>query len=189
MQNDLMTVDDLQKALINEIEDILKDVTTIREEVEDPENPTQYKNYHLKYGDGTRNKKGFTGYAQFLPKLENDDDDPDQFFPYFIVRIDRGKTEDDDSLWTVTVDILIGVHDADTRNDGHLSVMNAINRIVTRFAQEATLGYAGRKAFRCHSDMEWALQDEDTWPYFFGGVELKFDVPKPMRKEPNYGYW
>lgn len=176
MQNDLMTVDDLQKALINEIEELLKDVITIREEVEDPENPTQ-------------NKNGFTGYAQFLPKLKNDDDDPDQFFPYFIVRIDRGKTENDDSLWTVTVDILIGVHDADTKNDGHLSVMNAINRIVTRFAQEATLGYAGHKAFRCHSDMEWALQDEDTWPYFFGGVELKFDVPKPMRKEPNYGYW
>ena len=189
MQNDLMTVADLQQALIDEIEKILADVTTIKEEVEDPNDPTQYQDYHLKYGDGTRNNKGFKGYAQFLPKLQNDDDDPDQFFPYFIVRIDKGKTEDDDSLWTVTVDILLGIHDADTKNDGHLSIMTAITRITKRFAEEATLGYAGRKAFRCHSEMEWALQDEDTWPYFFGGVELMFDVPKPMRKEPNYGYW
>ena len=189
MQNDLMTVADLQQALIDEIEKILADVTTIKEEVEDPNDPTQYQTYHIKYGDGTRNNKGFKGYAQFLPKLQNDDDDPDQFFPYFIVRIDKGKTEDDDSLWTVTVDILLGIHDADTKNDGHLSIMTAITRITKRFAEEATLGYAGRKAFRCHSEMEWALQDEDTWPYFFGGVELMFDVPKPMRKEPNYGYW
>lgn len=189
MQNDLMVVNDLQKALIAEIKILLADLVTVKEETIDPDDPTQLSDYNAKYSDGTKTHHGFKGYAQFLPKLENDDDDPDQFFPYFIVRIDRGKTEDDDSLWTVTTDILIGVHDADTKNDGHLSVMNAINRIVTRFAQEATLGYAGRKAFRCHSDMEWALQDEDTWPYFFGGVELRFDVPKPMRKEPNYGYW
>lgn len=177
MQNDLMTVSDLQKALIAEIESLLADISTTKAETHDV----------LSQDD--KRTVGLTGYGQALPKLVNNDGDPDQFFPYFIVRIDKGITENDDSLWTVTVDILIGVHDSDVKNTGHLTVLNCINRITTRFAEEATLGYAGRKAFRCHSDMEWAMQDEDTWPYFFGGIEMKFDVPKPMRKEPNYGYW
>ena len=185
----MLVVSDLQRALIVEIEALLANLVTIKEETINPDDPTQYREYNTRYSDGTRHKKGFTGYAQFLPKLVNDDDDPDQYFPYFIVRVDKGKTENDDSLWTVTADIIIGVHDADVKNNGHFTVLNAITRITKRFAEEATLGYAGRKAFRCHSDMEWALQDEDTWPYFFGGVELKFDVPKPMRKEPNYGCW
>lgn len=189
MQNDMISVNDLQHALIAEIETLLADITTVKEEMINPDDPTQLSDYNTRYSDGTRTHHGFKGYEQSLPKLVNADEDPDQFFPYFIVRIDKGMTENDDSPWTVTVDILLGLHDADEKNDGHLTIMNAINRITKRFAEEATLGFAGRKAFRCHADMNWALQDEDTWPYFFGGVELKFDVPKPMRKEPNYGYW
>ena len=189
MQNDLMVVNDLQKALIAEIETLLANLVAVKEELTNQDDSAQLSDYDTQCNNDNKSHHGFKGYAQFLPKLVNNDADPDQFFPYFIVRIDKGATEDADSLWTVTVDILLGVHDADTQNEGHFTVLNAINRITKRFAEEATLGFAGRKAFRCHADMNWALQDEDTWPYFFGGVELRFDVPKPMRKEPNYGYW
>ena len=169
MQNDLMVVNDLQKALIAEIETLLANLVAVKEELTNQDDSAQLSDYDTQCNNDNKSHHGFKGYAQFLPKLVNNDADPDQFFPYFIVRIDKGATEDADSLWTVTVDILLGVHDADTQNEGHFTVLNAINRI--------------------HADMNWALQDEDTWPYFFGGVELRFDVPKPMRKEPNYGYW
>lgn len=164
MQKDLMIASDLQDALVSEIADLLSETTstnTLGEIV-----------------------TGVTGYEQFLPVLRNDDDTPDMFFPYFIVRLDNGKTADDNDLWNVRTDILIGIHDEGNENDGHKIVLNCINRIINRFSQEATLGIPGRKAFRCQSEMEWALQDEDTWPYFFGGVSLTFSVPKPTRRDP-----
>lgn len=166
-QKDLMVVSDLQHALITEIKNILSDLVNT-------ENDTTYT--------------GFNGYAQFLPVLKNDDDDPDQFFPYFIVRVDGGKTVDDNDLWTVDVKILLGVQDGDTDNLGQFHVMNAIDRITTRFCQEATLGAPGHKAFRCLPEMEWALQDEDTYPYYFGAVQLKFMVPKPGRRTIPYAF-
>jgi hypothetical protein len=65
--------------------------------------------------------------------------------------------------------------------------MNAIDRITRRFCEEPTIGIPGHKSFRCLPEMQWDLQDEDTYPYYFGGVELKFWVPKPGRREPRYG--
>lgn len=164
MNKDLMIVQDLQDALVSEITDLLSETTSTNAENEIV--------------------TGVTGYEQFLPVLRNDDDTPDMFFPYFIVRLDTGKTADDNDLWNVRTDILIGIHDEGNENDGHKIVLNCINRIINRFSQEATLGIPGRKAFRCQSEMEWALQDEDTWPYFFGGVSLTFSVPKPTRRDP-----
>jgi hypothetical protein len=32
--------------------------------------------------------------------------------------------------------------------------------------------------------MDFALQDEDTYPYFFGGIEMKFWVQKARREDP-----
>lgn len=166
-QKDLMVVSDLQHALITEIKDVLSDLINTG-------NDTSYT--------------GFNGYSQFLPVLKNDDDDPDQFFPYFIVRIKDGKTVDDDDLWTVEAHILLGIHDEDLNNAGHQHILNAINRITTRFCWEPTLGTPGHKAFRCLPEMEWALQDEDTYPYYFGAVLLKFMVPKPGRRTIPYAF-
>ena len=164
MQNDLMVAADLQRWLVEEIGEILKDVPSKK--------------------DTGFTTTGFTGYEQFLPVLQNDDDDPDQFFPYYIVRLDKASTKDEGDLWTVTADILLGIHDARTENNGHRILLDAITRITTRFSMEATSGNPRYKAFRCLPEMEWGLQDEDTWPYFFAGIELKFVMPKPERRDP-----
>lgn len=169
MHNDIPVPSDLQRALLDEITDVLKDLVSTNAAGE--------------------LVTGYTGYPQFLPVLVNDDDTADQFFPYFIVRLDTGKAVSVEDPWTVTVDILLGVHDAGTNNEGHYHILNAITRIVNRFAEEPTIGAPGHKAFRALPEMEWGLQDEDTWPYFFGGVEIKFLVPKPGIKEITYDHY
>lgn len=125
---------------------------------------------------------GATGYKQSLPVLLSDDDMPDQFFPYFIVRLEEGDTEDDDSTWDTSVSILFGVFDEDSETDGHLHIMEMIQRTADRFTAEPLLN----KMFRAAPKMHWALQDEDTYPYYFGGIEMKFMTPKIGRKEPIY---
>ena len=127
----------------------------------------------------------FSVFRQLLPVLKNDDDDPDQFFPYVIVRLSDGVTNDDLDLWTVTVDILVGVYDEDLNNTGHDRVMIALERITTRFCQEATLGEPRYKAYRCMPEIVWALQDTDTYPYYFGSIQLKFQMPKAGRRIPD----
>ena len=128
-----MIVQDLQSALVAEVTDLLKETTstnTLGEIV-----------------------TGVTGYEQFLPVLRNDDDTPDMFFPYFIVRLDNGKTADDNDLWNVRTDILIGIHDEGNENDGHKIVLNCINRIINRFSQEATLGTP--RIIASPSEVDW----------------------------------
>jgi len=158
-----MTALELQKDLAAEVENILKDVIT-----KDP--------------DGNR-KSGVTAYRQFLPKVTEDDEDETKFFPYAIIRLSDATTPDDFTAWQVTVDVLLGVYDDDPKMGGGDNVLIMIQRIIDRFSQEALLA----RKYRCQSKMDWAVQDEDTFPYFFGGVRLVFDIPKIGRSEPIYG--
>lgn len=154
----LMLYDDL----IAEVENILRDVVTKNTAGEDV--------------------VGVKGYKYRLPLITADDEDESQFFPYFIVRLSGGKTEDDDSPWLVTADILLGVCENDKDVLGHEHIMVMIQRITDRFAAEPLLN----NKFRAEQDMEWAIQDEDTYPFYFGGVEIKFRVPKIGRRIPDY---
>ena len=157
-----MTALDFQKDLATEVENILKDVIT--------------------YDPDGQLKSGVTAYRQFLPKVTEDDEDETKFFPYAIIRLSEGTTPNDFEPWEVTADILLGVYDVDPMMGGNDNILIMIRRIIDRFSSEALLS----KRYRCQSQMDWAVQDEDTYPYFFGGVRLKFSIPKIGRSEPIY---
>ena len=153
------TVPFLQRDLVSEIQNLLS-------------------NIEFEKADGTK-VLGASGYIQQLPKLESDDDDPDQFFPYFIVRHVQSRTESDMAPWVATIDILLGVYDDSFENDGHFQLENACQRITDRFTFDPLLNHA----WRAEQDIEISMQEDDTYPYFFGGVELKFQVPKIRRND------
>ena len=153
------TVPFLQRDLITEIEGLLENV-------------------NFKKADGTT-QEGIKGYMQQLPKLQSDDDDPDQYFPYFVVRHVRSQTTKGADPWYATIDILFGIYDDDDDNTGHFQVENACQRVVDRFAYEPLLN----QSWRCEPDMEVVMQEDDTYPYFFGGIELKFQMPKIRRND------
>ena len=132
----------------------------------------------FKKADGTT-VIGATGYRQQLPRIVQDDEDTDQFFPYFIVRIETGHTPSDNEPWDVTVDILLGNFDDDTQNDGHIVIADMIQKITDYFVAYPLLDHK----YRALQDMDFALQDEDTYPYFFGGIEMKFWVQKAQRED------
>jgi hypothetical protein len=135
-------------------------------------------NLEFKKADGTK-QIGATGYLQQLSKLESDDADPDQYFPYFIVRHIQSVTKSDMDPWTVTMHVLLGVYDDGAENAGHFQLENACQRITDRFIYEPLLSHS----WRCEQEIEIDMQEDDTYPYFFGGVELKFQVPKIRRND------
>lgn len=156
-----MTFKNLQDDLIAEVEDLLKDIRT--------------KNTDEKEVVGVK------GYAHGLPITQSDEDDPAQYFPYFIVRFDLGKTADDDDCWHVATNIIFGVHETALEN-GHEHILVMIQRVVDRFAWDP--GLAGK--YRADQDIQWAVQEDDTYPFYFGAVAIKFSAPKIGRKEPDY---
>lgn len=102
-------------------------------------------------------------------------------YPYIIVRVEQGKIENIDQEQTVVVNLIIGVIDRDFNNQGHKDVLNIIQKIYERFAKNAILA----QKYECVMPIEWALQDEESFPYFFGGMALNFETI-PIRREDPY---
>lgn len=155
-----MTILDFQEALMKDVKCTLKDIGT-----KDVSGKTV---------------EGVNVYAQDLPIIIAGEDDEFKFYPYAIVRLYDGITEDDNSPWTVTADIHFGIYDADEDNQGHRHIMTMIQRVADRFAYEPLLD----RRYRAQQDIEWALQEENTPPYYYGGVRIKFSVPKIGRRDP-----
>lgn len=163
-----MTPLDLQQTLIEELTTLLKDVLL----------PT------VAGGEAAP-----TGYEQALPVVTEDEDDDSKFFPYFIVRIETGKITGfqgwtaDESPWTVNLTVLLGTYDPDKNTNGHRALLEMITRITNRFIVHPCMGK--NDEFRAIQEgMNWALQDEDTYPFYFGAIEIPFYVPKIERSDP-----
>lgn len=115
-------------------------------------------------------------YEQFLPKRRTQDaEDP---FPYVIVRIDSGGIDTQTDPHKVAVILVIGIYDDDPDNQGHKAVLEIIERIQEHY--EGTPLLAGQFTF--DDPFNWALQDEQSWPYFYGACNLTFKLPPPRTK-------
>lgn len=115
-------------------------------------------------------------FPQNLPKRESeDDDDP---FPYIIARIDSGAIESQTNPHKVAVLLLVGVYDDDAANQGHRGVLEILEVIQQHYEETPLLD--GQFVFT--DPFNWALQDEESYPYFFGAANLNFELPAPRRK-------
>lgn len=157
-----MTIYELQDDLVEELASVFRNITGKRP-------------------DGT--VKAPTGYAQSLPIVQDDEEDEDSRFPYFIVRMTEGEGGQDQSAVreTATTHILLGVYENNPDNQGHRTILNMIQRFRERFEKNPLL----KDKYRMRPEIKWALQDEDTYPYYFGGIEVTWEI-KQYQKEDRY---
>lgn len=101
-------------------------------------------------------------------------------FPYIIVRLEDGIFDKIDREQTTHINLLFGVIDRNPDNQGYKDVLNMIQRITERF--EKNPGLAGKYA--CLPPIEWALQEEGSYPYFFGGMAMTFETAPIVREDP-----
>lgn len=118
-------------------------------------------------------------YAQHLPIPDTDDDeDP---VPYLIVRLQSGDDDGGrDSSNVVSVVIIAGIWDDSSQAQGHRDVMNIVQKIYQRFAEEPNL--KNRAAFT--GDFHWQTQEDNYYPYFFGACSMKFNIAAIRREDP-----
>lgn len=118
-------------------------------------------------------------YEQNLPIMESDED-PDPV-PYVIVRLETGTIKSDNDPQEVLAMFLIGYFDDSPVNNGHKGVLGIIQRIHERFNKDPMLN----NLYMFQEPFEWALQDEESYPYFFGAAHLTFKTAA-IRKEDKY---
>lgn len=102
-------------------------------------------------------------------------------YPYAIVRVTDGQIRDIDGEQAVNVLIILGVYDDSLNNQGHKDILNMIQKIYERFAKNAILA----DRYECLHPISWTLQEEESYPYFIGGVALTFETLGIRREDPN----
>ena len=158
--------DDLQK----ELEDILGEM-----KLKDPNNQGEYTKIRV--------------YQQALPKIkidyenceEEEEDQSDEPFPYIIVKFDSGKIVSENEA--AKIELLIATYDDDLANQGHKDILNIINKIYERFYKNPMLA---NKYYRVN-DIDFVLQDDDLYPYFYGAMGMEFKV-KMFKKEDKFAW-
>lgn len=176
-----MTINELQDSLIKEIERITQDMELINRKGE----RTKMKGYQHAIPffsvtpDGADSDGGLLledGSANELPLVddavndrESTEDEMD-LFPYFITRVDSADYQDDGGQAKVL--LLFAVYDDDPDMRGYYSLTAVMERVISRFRHENVLG-----AFWCERKISMAFQDDDTYPQFFGAMEMIWHLP------------
>ena len=120
-------------------------------------------------------EKKIKAYKQCVPlNRGNDAEDEDEPQPYIIVKLVDGNTEV--AKGECNILLIISIYDNDNAMQGHEVLLNIINDIQQRFIETPLLG----ECFIAKPKMTWTLQEEDTdetWPYFYGGMYMSFEMP------------
>lgn len=164
-----MTLIFLQDDLKKELDKILGEMR-----LKDPNRPKEHTSIKV--------------YEQAIPKIridyenskeEEEEDQSEEPFPYIIIKIDSGKIMNE--YEAAKVELLIATYDNNLENQGHKDILNIINKIYERFYKNPMLA---NKYYRVN-DIDWVLQDDDMYPYFYGAMGMEFKV-KMFKKEDRF---
>ena len=155
MQTDVL----LQKALVEEVKEELKNYTSVN-------NDGEYMKFNV--------------YPQNLPAKKGKNDD--EHFPYVLVCLDEEQinVEDDDLICSIY--FLVGINDKNPNKQGHFDIANVLNRLSKRFLEKRLVNGRYRIAF----PLTKKFQEEDTYPKFIGGMSTLWTVEAPEIEVTEY---
>ncbi len=129
-------------------------------------------------------KRRIKGYSEALPPAPlsldwnseeaeslGDPDPDDARIPYFLVKTNE-IIYGEEGGGKAKLYLLFCICDTSDKAEGYQTLWNLLNRITNRFRSNTVLD-----AFYCEKEMRAAIQDEDTCPYYFGGVEMTWNLP------------
>lgn len=117
-------------------------------------------------------------FEQALPIQKTDDED--EPYPYCIVRVMEGDLEDNDA--SVKIILVFGIYDDNQDAQGHKTILNLIQKIHERFFKNPILA----NKYKMLPGIKWTLQDDDTYPYYFGGVEMNWNILTVSQEEVDF---
>ncbi|NBH32093.1 hypothetical protein D3Z58_00645 [Clostridiaceae bacterium] len=155
MQTDVL----LQKALVEEVKEELKNYTSVN-------NDGEYMKFNV--------------YPQNLPAKKGKNDD--EHFPYVLVCLDEEQINGEDDDLICSIYFLVGINDKNPNKQGHFDIANVLNRLSKRFLEKRLVNGRYRIAF----PLTKKFQEEDTYPKFIGGMSTLWTLEKPEIEETEY---
>lgn len=153
-----MTIFQLQRDLAEEIEKILADLRF--------KNP-QGKMVPMKaYRQDIPKRQQAIRKGAFMPE-EEETEDP---YPFCIVKAESGGIFS--CAQRVSIMLILAIFNDDKKNQGQQELLNVIHKISERFIKDPVL----KDMYRMEDGIEWVLDDEDRYPYFVGGMTMKWDT-------------
>lgn len=125
---------------------------------------------------GQEGRKALRIVKNDLPIPEGNDDDSDTdkaMAPYIAVRAIGGEIPDDNSPQTVEFNLIICCYDSGKDREGMQDVANIKEDIVQRVCRAPYFG----GAFTVLKPITWAVQMDDTHPFYYGAVMLNCTAP------------
>lgn len=125
---------------------------------------------------GQEGREELTIYKQDLPIPEDNDEDVDTESspsPYIVVQMQDGTVSNDNSTQTVTFSLILCCYDNGKKREGYQDVANIKEDIVQHMCAKPYFG----GCFTVLKPIAWALQINDTAPYYYGAVTLICTAP------------
>ncbi|MDC7288538.1 hypothetical protein NXH76_12055 [Blautia schinkii] len=121
-------------------------------------------------------------YPQELPAKEGKNDD--KHFPYVLVCLDEEEIRESEfgPEGIASVYFVVGVKDDNKDKNGHFDVARMMNMIVESFLECPVVGMKYRVRFPINKK----FQEEETHPYYIGGITTFWTVPLPNMRETEY---
>lgn len=126
--------------------------------------------------NGQEGRKELTVYEQDLPEPEDTDFDADTDAapaPYLVVQMTGGDINDDNTTQTVDFSIVICCYRDSKSRKGYQDVANIKERMIQHFCARPYFG----GMFTILKPITWALQIDETPPYYFGAVTITATAP------------
>ena len=101
--------------------------------------------------------------------------------PWCNVKIDKWW-QDKDNRWIVKVAFIFGIYNNDKSNCGHREIINLVEKIRQRFTLDPML----ESQYRNRGNFDAEVNEEDTYPYFFGVVVTDFELKGVEREWEKY---
>lgn len=110
-------------------------------------------------------------YTQNLPLKEGKNDE--KLYPCVLICFDEEEIDDEDSPMRVFVYFVIGVMDKETDRQGFRDVLQIANLIYQHIFRKGIVA----RAFSPLRPYRIKLQEDDTYPYYYGAMEMIFEMP------------
>lgn len=116
-------------------------------------------------------------YTQNLPVKQNEL--KQQHFPFVMVSVEMINIEDRNTDEENHIYLLFGNYDTNTNKQGYKDIINMISKVKTFLLHEYMI--CGK--YELGFPLKCVFQEEDTYPCFYGGMELKFNLPNIGSKQ------
>lgn len=141
-----------------------------------------FKDLSLRNSNGTEQRVNV--YRQNLPVREGVDEEmnPDAPpEPYILVKLSGGEMPGNGEALTAEAVLLICVYDEAKDRQGYRDMLHIVNVIMLHYGAFSILA----RKYEIVYPIEWAAQDDDTHPYYFGAVGIDFEIPSIYSEVPE----